>query len=75
MYSSYTVAEIQAVVQKIQAVVLKPRKIMLTKSAGRDCNVAGQASYSVAERCFHSLVSYGVASCLITDKADQISWA
>ena len=31
--SSYTVAE-------IQAVVLKPRKIILTTSAGRDCNVA-----------------------------------
>ena len=38
------VAKIQAVVQKIQAVALKPRKIMLTTSAGRDCNVAGQAS-------------------------------
>ena len=39
-------AEIQAVVQKIQAVVLKPSKIMLTTrardalSAKRDCNVA-----------------------------------
>ena len=38
------VAEIQAVIQKIQAVVLKPSKIMLTTAAGRDCNVAGQAS-------------------------------
>ena len=37
---SYMVAEIQAVVQKIQGVVLKPMKIMLTTSAGRDCNVA-----------------------------------
>ena len=37
---SYMVAEIQAVVQKIQGVVLmKPRKIILTTSAGRDCNV------------------------------------
>ena len=36
---SCMVAEVQAVVQKIQGVVLKPRKIMLTTSAGRDCNV------------------------------------
>ena len=41
---SYTIAEIQAVVQKIQAVALKPRKVMLTTSAGRDCNVAGRTS-------------------------------
>ena len=41
---SYMVAEIQAVVQKIQGVVLKPRKIMLTTSAGRDCNVASYCS-------------------------------
>ena len=37
---SYMVAEIQAVVQKIQGVVQKPRKVMLTTSAGHDCNVA-----------------------------------
>ena len=36
---SYMAAEIQAVVQKIQGVLLKTRKIMLTTSAGRDCNV------------------------------------
>ena len=36
---SYMVAEIQAVVQKILGIV-----IMLTTSAGRDCNVAHRAS-------------------------------